>query len=211
MKFSDEQITNLAECVKSRLSEKRFRHVQCVVDAAKRIGRFFDEIDISELSAAALLHDITKELDVSEHLALFDEYGVKISDEDRDTVSILHSLTAPFFTLKHFPEFATESVLSALKNHTTGESGMSIFDRIIFIADYVEDSRIYDSCVKVREELFSALSLLNNHEKNEYALNKAVYDSLVFTEKDVLKRGRILNSRSFSTKEYFCAVLSESV
>ena len=49
MKFTDEQINALAETVGGRLSEKRFRHVLSVVNAARRIGRFFPDIDISML------------------------------------------------------------------------------------------------------------------------------------------------------------------
>lgn len=209
MKFTDQELSALMTAVKIRLSEKRFLHVISVVEAAKKIGNYFPGIDLSELSAAALLHDITKEMKVEEHISLIEkEYGT-LSDEDRETVAILHSLSAPVIVKKDFSEYASENVLSAVLNHTMGAPGMSVFDRIIFISDYVEQTRTYDSCVKVRRELYDSLSQEKGYKNNELALNKAVYDSLDFTENQVLKQGRTLNSRSLKTKDYFCGLISK--
>ena len=207
MKFSDKMLSALADKVKLSLSQKRFEHVKFVVDAAKRIGEYFPDIDPSELACAALLHDITKEIDTEAHLQILKENGFVITEDDMAATAILHSLSAPFAVKRDYPEFATDNVLSAVKNHTTGDFGMSVFDRIIFIADYVEDSRVYDSCVKVRDELFASLSQKNSYEENELALNMAVLNSIIFTENDILKRGRTLNKRSIKTKEYFCGLL----
>ena len=209
MKFTDQELSALMTAAQNRISEKRFMHVISVVEAAKKIGEYFPDIDLSELSAAALLHDISKEIKFDEQIALIEkEYGF-ITEEDRETVAVLHSLSAPAVIKTDFPKFATENVLSATKNHTTGNPGMSVFDRIVFIADYVEDTRIYESCVKVRCELYSSLSHENSYEQNEFALNKAVSDSLDFTENQVLKQGRKLNSRSLKTRNYFCGLINK--
>ena len=203
MKFTEEQLNALSVELRSRLSEKRYMHTLAVRDAALKIGSYFTELDLSELSAAALLHDVTKELTLQEQIGLFEKGNVKISDEDKDTPAILHSLSAPIIVKRDFPEFATPSILSAVEKHTTGDSGMTLFDKIIFIADYVEETRAYEPCIKVRQELYAMLSFESDCEKNESAVNKAVYDSLCFTENDVLKRGRALNSRSVNTIKCF--------
>ena len=207
MRFSKEQLIMLSESVKERLSEKRFNHTLSVQRSAERIGEYFKDIDLSELSAAALLHDVTKEISLDEQRNLFENNGLLLNDEDRETTAIWHSLSAPLLIKRDFSEFATADVLSAVRNHTTGNPAMSVFDRIVFIADYVEELRSYDSCIEVRSMLFSTLSEKNTAEENEYALNKAVVASLGFTENEVLKRGRKLNYRSRETKEYFCRLI----
>lgn len=207
MRFSKEQLIMLSERVKERLSEKRFNHTLSVQRAAERIGEYFKDIDLSELSAAALLHDVTKEISLDEQRTLFENNGLLLNDEDRETTAIWHSLSAPLLIKRDFSEFATADVLSAVRNHTTGNPAMSVFDRIVFIADYVEELRSYDSCIEVRSMLFSTLSEKNTAEENEYALNKAVVASLGFIENEVLKRGRKLNYRSRETKEYFCRLI----
>ena len=201
MKYSSDEILELSEMVKSRLSEKRYKHTLSVLEAAQNIAKYFVDIDISELSAAALLHDVTKELSYEEQLLLLKDGGIVISDDDRNTAPILHSLSAQVVIKRDFAKFATDSIISAVEKHTTGSADMSLFDKIIFIADYVEDTRIYDSCVKVREQLFSALSMEVDRCKNENEVNKAVFDSLVFTENDLIKRGRIPNQRSLIAKK----------
>ena len=201
MKYSKADIFELSELIRPRLSEKRFKHTLFVLEAAKRIGQYFNEIDISELSCAALLHDVTKELSYEEQISLITEGNIELTDEDRETPAILHSLSAPIVIERDFPEFATKNILSAVEKHTTGSDEMSLFDKIVFIADYVEDTRIYDSCIEVRERLFSSLSRDQDYPKNEAAVNKAVLDSLIFTEKDIIKRGRTPNARSLKAKE----------
>ena len=200
MMFSTDEILELTQCIKSRLSEKRFKHTLSVLAAATKIGRYFVDIDPSELSAAALLHDVTKELSYEDQISILTEGGVAITDEDKETAAILHSLSAPLIVRRDFSKFATDSVLSAVEKHTTGSENMSIFDKIIFIADYVEDLRTYDSCIAVREQLFSNLSADADGLSNEIALDKSVYQSLIFTENDLIKRGRTPNSRSIKAK-----------
>ena len=209
MKFSKNDILELTERVKERLSEKRFNHTLSVVEMAKKIGMYFDDIDSSELCSAALLHDITKELSYEEHIALLTDGAVDFSDEDMKSSAILHSLSAPVVIRRDFSEFATDSVLSAVEKHTTGSDGMTLFDKIIFIADYVEDTRIYESCISVRKELFSNLSADFDCSQNEHAVNKAVFDSLTFTENQLIKQGRVPNSRSLKAKNYIAALLSD--
>lgn len=201
MKYSQDDILELSETVKLRLSEKRFKHTLSVLDAAKKIGSFFSEIDLSELCCAALLHDITKELSYDEQISLFNESEIELSAEDRETPAILHSLSAPIIIKRYFKKFATDNILSAVENHTTGTAGMSIFDKIIFIADYVEDTRTYETCIKVRESLFDALVNSKEQSQAENALDMAVYMSLSFTEKSILKQGRVPNSRSYKAKK----------
>jgi hypothetical protein len=76
-------------------------------------------------------------------------------------------------------------------------------------ADYVEDTRIYESCISVRKELFSNLSADFDCSQNEHAVNKAVFDSLTFTENQLIKQGRVPNLRSSKAKKYIAALLSD--
>ena len=102
MRFSDEQIRDLSSSVRERLSEKRFNHTLGVLRATERIGKFFPSLDLSELSAAALLHDVTKELSEKEHLLIFEREGFELSGSDKLSPAIFHSLSAPFIVKSDF-------------------------------------------------------------------------------------------------------------
>lgn len=208
MKFSRKQLEKLRQNVKSALSEKRYLHTLGVERAAIRISRYFSGIDVSELSAAALLHDITKELTPEEHAKLALSHGVALSDEQIESREILHSVTAPYAVLRDYPEFASNDLLSSLENHTTAAAGMSLFDEIIYIADYVEDGRKYTACVDVRDMLFSGLDAAKKESERLEVLHKATLKSLNNTISKLLFQGKILNERTCEAKEYILALLN---
>ena len=207
MKFTEKQLEKLRQSVSERLSEKRFSHTLGVERAAGRIAEYFPSLDVSELSAAALLHDITKEFTLEEHYALALSQGVTLTDEQIQSREILHSLTAPYAVAWDYPEFASENLLSSLLNHTTACAGMSIFDEVIYIADYVEDGRTYPVCVEVRDMLFSGLKTATNDAERLSALHKATLKSLENTINKLLFQGRILNERTKEAREYILSQL----
>ena len=207
MKFTEKQLEKLRQSVGERLSEKRFSHTLGVERAARRIAEYFPSLDVSELSAAALLHDITKEFTLEEHYALALSQGVTLTDEQIQSREILHSLTAPYAVKWDYPEFATDNLLSSLENHTTAAAGMSLFDEIIYIADYVEDGRTYPACTQVRDMLFSGLKTATNDAERLSALHKATLKSLENTINKLLFQGRILNERTKEAREYILSQL----
>ncbi len=209
MKFNEKQLENLRQSVKMRLSEQRFLHTEGVVRAALAIAENFPELEVSEVTAAALLHDVTKELTVDEHCRLAEEYSAPFSAEEIDSVAILHSLSAPYLVKRDLPDFATDNIMSALKNHTTAEGGMSLFDEVIYIADYVEDGRVYPACIRVRELLFTGLDAAKNDFERRVALHKATLESLENTKNKLLFQGRIVNERTNRAIEYFSSLVKQ--
>ena len=207
MKYSEKQIEKLRQNIKNELSERRFLHTLGVERAALAISKFFSGIDESELSAAALLHDVTKELTPEEQVVLAKSVGRPLSDKELESKDILHSLTAPYKVACNYPEFAGEKVLSALRNHTTASAGMSLFDEIIYIADYVEDGRTYPACVEVRDMLFSGLKAAKSESECINALHKATLKSLENTINKLLFQGRIINERTQEARDYILRCL----
>jgi nicotinate-nucleotide adenylyltransferase len=121
---------------------------------AIRLGEIYAPDKINVLRVAALLHDITKELSTEDHIRLCAEYGIKLTDNDILAPKTLHARTAAAKIKRDFPEYAHEDVISAVRWHTTGKAGMSISDKLIYLADYIDDSRKFEDCVKLREFFF---------------------------------------------------------
>ncbi len=202
MSFTDKELSKLRLAVSHRISEKRFLHTLGVERAAVRIGRRCLPTDISELSAAALLHDISKELSDREQIDIL-KLSSDIFASDYLSVPIFHSLTAPYIIKRDFPDFATDNIISAVRNHTTGSPDMSVFDEIIFIADFIEDGRRYESCIAVREQLYAAFDKAQDREECISALHDAVILSLDFTILSIVKNGKFLNERTVRTRNAF--------
>lgn len=190
----------LREAVSERLSPKRMKHTLGVEAAAVRLGEALLPDRLSELRAAALLHDIAKELQTSSQLELIDANGVLISDEDRATVSALHAFAGVAVVRRDFAEYASADILSAIGRHTLGAPDMSIFDKIIYISDYIEDGRTYEACKMVRDYLYEAISEKSDKAKMLRALDNAIVMSIDFTIESLINRGLNVNSTTINTK-----------
>ena len=174
------QLKKLRQDVASVLSEKRMKHVLAVEDMALRLGRLYfrDDVTICLLRASALLHDVTKELSDEEQLSLLEKYSVKPLPEELDSMPTIHALTAALVIPDRFPEFADERLISAVRYHTTGREGMSTFEKILFLADYIDDTRTYPSCVDLRNEFFSCKPEEMNEDERIRHLDRAALKSI---------------------------------
>ncbi len=174
------QIEALRESIKQRLSEKRYRHSLGVEQCAARLANMcLREFDF-EVRAAALLHDITKELSRDAQIAIINNAGLVLSSDELQCEQFFHSLTAPFVIRRDYPEFARENILSAVKNHTVGDTDMSIFDEIIFLADFIEEGREYAPSRELYEYVFSNMRE-SELENNVQILHKAALKSIDYT------------------------------
>lgn len=140
--------------VKSRLSEKRFRHTEGCVKMAEKLAEHYGA-DVALARRAAWLHDIAKELPYSEQLALIEREGEALSDIQRSE-KIIHAFSGAIIAKKEFGE--GDEVASAIRWHTTAREGMSLLEKIIWISDLTEEGRTFGGVGKIRSIAFSDLS-----------------------------------------------------
>lgn len=202
MIFDENALTKLRSAVKDVLTEKRYIHTVGVGNMASYLGSVIMPSKVNELRAAALLHDVAKELSYDEHVSLVTSSDMGYTDEDLKTKPALHSIAALPVIKRDFPEYATNDVLSAVANHTLGNDGMSLFDEIIYISDYAEEGRTYPACCEVREYLLKNVNIDNNYEDNVKALHIASLSSIEHTIESLTKRNEKINSKTFLTKSY---------
>ena len=136
------------------LNPNRVNHVlgcrDTAVELAKRWGA--NETDAAR---AGLLHDITKALDGPLQLTLCREYGTILDEFGCKYPKTLHALTGSLVAERIFGE--TQAVVSAICHHTTGKAGMSLLEKIIYVADYMEPCRNFPGVERLRELAFSDL------------------------------------------------------
>lgn len=203
MMFSEKIISELEAKIECKLSHHRYVHTLGVKRAAIKIAEYCYSGDISEIAAAALLHDISKEYSVAEQFQMMRESGIDFGDTDFMSEPVFHSFTSPTVISKDFPDFATANIISSTFNHTTGSPDMSIFDEIIFVADYVEDGRSHDSCIAVRDDLFDAFSSSRDREECVMHLHNATIAILENTIVHLIKNKQVLNERTVATRNAF--------
>ena len=142
----------LEQVVLRLLNPNRINHVlgcrDTAVELAKRWGA--DETDAAR---AGILHDITKALDGPLQLTLCREYGTILDEFGYKYPKTLHALTGSLVAERIFGENA--AVVSAICHHTTGKADMSLLEKIIYVADYMEPCRKFPGVEKLREYAFS--------------------------------------------------------
>jgi len=198
--FTDKMLSELREKIKERMSEKRFSHTLGVERCAKRLGELILPDRISELSAAALLHDISKEISIERQLEMLEKNKFPLTEEDKETLGVIHSFTAPYVIREDFTDFASDDILSAVFNHTLGCENMSVFDKIIFVSDYAEDTRKFASCIKVREFLFNGIEELSQDERF-LRLDQAVLAAFEGVLEALTRMEQPINSKIYISKK----------
>ena len=188
------------------MSEYRFNHTLGVEKMAISLGEIFMPDNISELRVAALLHDVSKEMDIDEQLCLLDNCE-RIDKKQKCVPAALHSFSAVAVILRDFPNLATNNILDAVENHTLGSPNMSLFSEIIFISDYIEEGRAYFESASVRKTLFEKIKQSKTQGDRIKALHFATVLSISNTLKDLQKRGLVPDERSLKTKIAFEALI----
>lgn len=131
------------------LSAHRYQHVLGVAKAAKQLSLLYG-YDPDDAEIAALLHDVAKELPKSEMQRLAKEsFGNELPDEILQNGGLLHGYAAVTVAKNKFA-ITDQAILLAIAHHTTGAPHMSLLEKIIFLADYIEDNRDYDGVNELR-------------------------------------------------------------
>jgi len=136
------------------LSEHRVAHVAGCENESVKLAMHYGE-DAELAAEAAILHDITKKLKLDEQLILCREYGIICDKAQLENEKLLHALTGAALAADKFG--VSESVAEAIRWHTTGKPDMSILEKIIYLADYIEPTRDFEGVEKLRELAYEDL------------------------------------------------------
>ena len=134
------------------LNPNRVNHVLGCRDTAIALAKRWGANE-TDAARAGLLHDITKALDGPLQLTLCHEYGTILDEFGYKYPKTLHALTGSLVADRIFGE--NEAVVSAICHHTTGKAGMTLLEKIIYVADYMEPCRNFPGVERLRELAFS--------------------------------------------------------
>lgn len=154
MTFTDKELSELKEAVRGVLSEKRFRHTEGVCEEITRMGTVYLPDRVSELRAAALLHDVAKELPIEEQIAICRRHADPELGSAVKSPAILHGHTASYLIPESYQKYALPEIISAIYKHTTGSEEMSVFEKLLFLADFIEPNRPWTECQNARERFW---------------------------------------------------------
>lgn len=148
MKLNDKGEKNMIQYeklyneVKKRLSEKRFKHSEGVVERAIEYAKIYG-VDINTVKLVAISHDIAKELTNEEINEYIQKYNIVLDNIEKMNPNLIHAKIGAYICKNEYN--FTEDMSNAIKYHTTGRANMSILEKIIYLADATEENKKYCS------------------------------------------------------------------
>ncbi len=181
--------------LESDLNYRRFIHTLGVAGTATSLAMCYG-VDPKPAELAGLLHDCAKNLDLKKMQKICEKGNYKVSEKEENSVSLLHSKAGSVLAQEKFG-VQDEDILNAIRFHTTGRPGMSLLEKIIFVADYIEPGR--DTAPNLSEIRKMAFGNIDE------AVLKILYDTLVYLN----STGAQIDEMTQKTYDYYKQIYEE--
>jgi len=200
MSITERMLDGLRADIGEKMSPKRFRHTTEVEKMAAYLASLYCPEKTMTLRAAALLHDITKELSTELQLDICREYGVELEEDAYFAPKTLHARTAAVMIPVKYPEFADQEMISCVRWHTTGREKMTLPEKLLYLADYIDMSRTFEDCVRLREFFMSARPESLDMEARERHLRNTLIMSYDMTVRGLICEGLPVNKDTIEAR-----------
>lgn len=183
-------LSQLRPVALSYLKHKRIPHVLGTEQEAIRLARRYGA-DETDARIAALLHDCTKKLDMEQQLALCHRYDIRLDELEQHALKLLHAKTGAAVARDIFG--VKDAVYEAIRWHTTGKPDMTLLEKVIYLADYIEPNRDFPGVDELRRAVYDDLDkgllmgLSDTIDEMERMGNPVHHDTL--EARDFLLRG----------------------
>ncbi len=143
--------------LKEQLSQKRYDHSICVADEAVKLAKRFGG-DVSKAYYCGLLHDCCKELSYDEQRDIMLRWNKEISSVELNAPKTFHAIAGAVVAKENFG-ITDDDMLAAMRYHTVARGGMSLLEKIIYMADLISADRTYKDVERIREVTYSDLDM----------------------------------------------------
>jgi len=125
----------------ARLPRGLAEHVERVAAEADRLAAGFKELGREQVELAAWGHDIARALSPQELLPRARRFGLEVSPVDEEAPILLHGPVGAEILRREYG-IDDREVLAAARFHSTGRAGMSLLEKVIFVADKIEPGKV---------------------------------------------------------------------
>ena len=135
----EDKVKEICAQLKKTLKPSRYEHTIGVAYTAANMAMRYGE-DMKRAFLAGILHDNAKNVSDDELLAFCYEHGIEVREVEKTSKYLLHAKVGAYH-VGHTFNIEDEEVASAVFYHTTGKPAMTLLEKIIFTADYIEPNR----------------------------------------------------------------------
>lgn len=135
----NQQITKIRRKLMAELDKERYEHTLGVMYTAASMAMCHGA-DVEQALLAGLLHDCAKCIPGENKIKMCEKYHLNVSEVERENPSLLHAKLGAFLAAKKY-HIEDKEIINAIASHTTGHPHMTLLEKIIYIADYIEPGR----------------------------------------------------------------------
>ncbi len=188
-------LRKIRKAMEKNQDSKRYEHTLGVEFTAAALAMRYGE-SVKNAQLAGLLHDCAKCMSEEKQLSLCEKHNISINEAEKKNPALLHSKVGSFLAMEEYHVYDRD-IINAILNHTTGRPCMSLLEKIIFVADYIEPGRkSAPNLEEVREKAFVDL---------DQTLLQILKDTLDYLHEE----GGVIDPMTAKTYEYYRAVLDQ--
>lgn len=169
----------------SMVRAKRLPHIRGTEQEAVRLAQRWGA-DVEEMRRAAILHDCTKYESVERHLAICAQYGIELDEMERSGEKLLHAKSGAALAKYVFGE--SQRVFEAILYHTTGRGDMTLEEKLLYLADYIEPCRDFPEVEEMRRLAYTDL-------------DRAVLMGVELSIQEMVERNRVVHPNTLDAEK----------
>ncbi len=178
----------IIEKLNTMLKPNRLAHSINVANCAVKLSEIYG-CDTGKAYLAGLVHDCAKYFTKDQIDSYVKKYNIKLDPLEVNNISLSHSVIGSFVIQDVF-NIQDMDIINAVRYHTTGRENMSTLEKIIFMADMIEEGRNFPGVDELRKLSFNG------------QLDKALITSFNNTIKFVIENNQLIHPRSVSARNY---------
>lgn len=176
--------------IEKNLSEKRKKHVYGVAETAGKLAEQYG-CDPKKAESAALFHDMFRSTPVEVLNMYVRQLG--LDKVYLDNANLAHGPVAAVIMERDYG-ISDPDLLNAVRYHTTGRAGMSLLEKVVYLADAIEPGRVYPGIDEIRELAQKSLdqACLRSMERSiAYIQERGLFlhPDTVSARNDLIKKG----------------------
>ena len=133
------EFDHIKEKLQNSLDSTRYEHTLGVMYTAGSLAMAYGQ-DIRQAMLAGLLHDCAKCIPNDKKIKMCLKHDIQMSEFEIANPFLLHAKLGAYVASKKY-HISDENILSAIRYHTTGRAYMTLLEKIVFVADYIEPNR----------------------------------------------------------------------
>lgn len=187
----------IEKLLKEMLPEKRLNHSLSVSECAIKLSEIYN-CDKEKAKIAGLVHDCAKYFTDEQIEDCVKKFNINLDPLEENNIALSHSIVGSYVAKEVF-NINDEEIISAIKYHTTGRENMSLLEKIIYMADLIEEGRKFPRVEELRNLTFSG------------KLDEALLLSFDNTIKFVIDNKQLIHPRTVSARNYILRQINSSI